>query len=479
MQTMSHVDASFLHIEDAVSHMHIGPVGIFEGPAPGPGEVPAAIAARLPLVPRYRQKVRFVPYDLGRPVWVDDPHFNLDYHVRRTALPSPGGDQELRNLVGRVMSQQLDRDKPLWELWVAEGLDQGRWALISKVHHCMVDGVAASDLLSVLLDSERDPGPPAPDAWTPGPEPGPAELVARALAERAASPYEGLRAALAAVRAPHRLVGEAFEVWRGLASLQQVAAPGSATSLNGPLGPHRRWAWARSRLADVKRIREAHGGTVNDVVLAVITGGFRALLLARGEDVQARVVRTTVPVSVRAGHERGAYDNKVSAMFADLPVNIADPVARLESIRQQMHTLKRSGQAVAAERLTALSGFAPAELLALAGRAASQVPQRAVNTVTTNVPGPQHPLFLCGRRMLEAFPWCPLVGHLRIGVAIFSYDGNLTFGVTGDHDTTPDISVLCEGIERGIEQLLPGSPPNGAPRRRHSAAKTRPEAAQP
>jgi diacylglycerol O-acyltransferase len=213
-------------------------------------------------------------------------------------------------------------------------------------------------------------------------------------------------------------------------------------------------------------------------VLAAITGGFRDLLLARGEDVHGRVVRTLVPVSVRAEHERGAHDNKVSAMFADLPVNITDPVARLESIREQMHKLKRSGQAVAAERLTALSGFAPAELLALAGRAASQVPQRAVNTVTTNVPGPQHPLFLCGRRMLEAFPWCPLVGHLRIGVAIFSYDGNVTFGVTGDRDTTPDISVLCDGIERGIAQLLPGSPPNGAPRRRRSTATTRPEVAQ-
>ncbi len=459
MQTMSHVDASFLHIEDTVSHMHIGPVGIFEGPAPGPEEVPAAIAARLPLVPRYRQKVRFVPYDLGRPVWVDDPHFNLDYHVRRTALPSPGGDQELRNLVGRVMSQQLDRAKPLWELWVVEGLGEGRWALISKVHHCMVDGVASTDLLSVLLDSERDPSPAAPEAWKPEREPSPAELVAHALAERAASPYEGLRTALTAVRDPSRLVREGFEVGRGLANLQRVSAPGSATSLNGPLGPHRRWAWARSQLADVKRIREAHGGTVNDVVLAAITGGFRDLLLARGEDVQARVVRTMVPVSVRAEHERGTYNNKVSAMFAELPVEIEDPVARLESIREQMQNLKRSGQAVAAERLTALSGFAPAELLALAGRVASQVPQHAVNTVTTNVPGPQHPLFLCGRRMLEAFPWCPLVGHLRIGVAIFSYDGNISFGVTGDRDTAPDILVLCEGIERGIEQLLPGSPP--------------------
>jgi diacylglycerol O-acyltransferase / wax synthase len=477
MQTMSHVDASFLHIEDAVSHMHIGPVGIFEGPAPGPGEVAAAIAARLTLVPRYRQKVRFVPFDLGRPVWVDDPHFNLDYHVRRTALPSPGGDEELRNLVGRVMSQQLDRDKPLWELWVAEGLDEGRWALISKVHHCMVDGVAASDLVSVLLDSERNAAPSAPDAWTPGPEPSAAELVAHALAERAASPYEGLRTALSAVRGPRRVVREGFDVWRGLANLQRVAAPGSATSLNGPLGPHRRWAWARSRLTDVKRIREAHGGTVNDVVLTAITGGFRELLLARGEEVQGRVVRTTVPVSVRAEHERGALNNKVSAMFADLPVEIEDPVARLESISAQMQKLKRSGQAVAAERLTALSGFAPAELLALAGRVASRVPQRTVNTVTTNVPGPQHPLFLCGRRMLDAFPWCPLVGHLRIGVAIFSYDGNLNFGVTGDRDTTPDIALLCRGIERGIEQLLPASATR-APTRRQRAAQAPREVVQ-
>ena len=257
------------------------------------------------------------------------------------------------------------------------------------------------------------------------------------------------------MRGPRRVVREGFDVWQGLANLQRVTAPGSATSLNGPLGPHRRWAWARSRLSDVKRIREAHGGTVNDVVLAAITGGFRDLLLARGEDVQGRVVRTTVPVSVRAEHERGAYNNKVSAMFADLPVEIEDPVARLESIRAQMQKLKRSGQAVAAERLTALSGFAPAELLALAGRVASRVPQRTVNTVTTNVPGPQHPLFLCGRRMLEAFPWCPLVGHLRIGVAIFSYDGNLTFGVTGDRDTTPDITVLCAGIERRHRAAAP------------------------
>jgi WS/DGAT/MGAT family acyltransferase len=455
METMSPLDASFLHVEDAVTHMHIGSVGVFEGPGPGAEEVRAAIAARLPLVPRYRQKVRFVPLTLGRPVWVDDPHFNLDYHVRRTALPSPGGDQELRNLVGRVMSQQLDRNKPLWELWIAEGLEEGRWALISKTHHCMVDGVSATDLLTVLLDSERAPSAPVADAWKPAPEPNPAELVAHAIAQRAASPYEGIRTVLASVRGPRRVAREALAVGRGLANLRQVADVGPTTSLNGPIGPHRRWDWARARLADVKQIRAAHGGTVNDVVLAAITGGFRDLLLSRGEQVEGRKIRTLVPVSVRAEHERGTYDNKVSAMFAELPVMIEDPVQRLHAIHEQMEQLKQSGQAVAAERLTALTGFAPAMLLAVAGRVASRVPQRSVNTVTTNVPGPQHPLYLCGRRMLEAFPFVPLGGSVRVGVAIFSYNGNINFGVTGDRDSAPDIGVLCEGIERGMGELLP------------------------
>jgi WS/DGAT/MGAT family acyltransferase len=253
---------------------------------------------------------------------------------------------------------------------------------------------------------------------------------------------------------------DAVEVGRGLANLRRVAEPGPATSLNGPIGPHRRWDWARSSLADVKRIRKAHGGTVNDVVLAAITRGFRDLLLDRGEPVEGRAVRTLVPVSVRAEHERGTYNNKVSAMFADLPVAIDDPVQRLRSISEQMQRLKESGQAVAAERLTALGGFAPAMLLALAGRVGTRVPQRAVNTVTTNVPGPQHPLYLAGRRMLEAFPFVPLGGSVRVGVAIFSYDSNISFGVTGDRDAAPDIGVLCRGIERGMAELMPPGAPS-------------------
>jgi WS/DGAT/MGAT family acyltransferase len=454
MEMMSPLDASFLHIEDAVTHMHIGSVGLFEGPAPGPGRVQSAVAARLGLVPRYRQKVRFVPLALGRPAWVDDPHFNLEYHVRRTALPAPGGDDELRNLVGRVMSQQLDRAKPLWEMWVAEGLDDGRWALISKTHHCMVDGVSATDLLSVLLSAERESTTSAEDGWEPAPEPSSAALVAHALAGRAASPYEGFRTVLSAARGPGRVARQAGEAARGFVNMRTLLTPGASSSLNGPIGPHRRWDWARARLVDIKQIRALHGGTVNDVVLAVITGGFRDLLLGRGETVEGRVVRTLVPVSVRAGDERGSYNNKVSAMFAELPVGLEDPVERVHSLHEQMQDLKQSGQAVAAERLTALGGFAPAMLLALGGRVATRLPQSAVNTVTTNVPGPQYPLYLAERRMLDAFPFVPLGGNVRVGVAIFSYDGGINFGVTGDRDSSPDIGVLCRGIERGVAELL-------------------------
>lgn len=465
MQTMSPLDASFLHIEDAVTHMHIGSVGLFEGPPPGADEVKAAVAAHLPLVPRYRQKVRFVPLALGRPTWVDDPHFNLDYHVRRTALPAPGGHTELRNLVGRVMSQQLDRTKPLWELWVAEGLDNGGWALISKSHHCMVDGVSATDLMSIILDTDRGGAGPreaVEDDWQPRPEPSSAELVAHALRLRAASPYELTRTALAAARGPQRAAQQTLDAARGFVNLRNLLAPNTYSTLNGPIGPHRTWEWARARLVDVKEIRAEHGGTINDVVLAVITNGFRELLQSRGESVNGHIIRTLVPVSVRAETERGVPNNKVSAMFAELPIHIDNPTRRVQAIHEQMQHLKASGQAVAAERLTAMGGFAPGMLLALGGRVATRLPQSSINTVTTNVPGPQKPLYLAGRRMLEAFPFVPLGGHVRIGIAIFSYDGGINFGVTGDLDTARDIDVLCRGIEHGVEQLL-GRPATRAP----------------
>ena len=411
------------------------------------------VRAHLPGVPRYRQKVHFVPIALGRPVWVDDPHFNLGYHLRRTALPPPGGDEELRNLVGRVMSQQLDRSKPLWEMWIIEGLSEGRWGFITKLHHCMVDGVSGTELLAVILDSERDPELPDPDEWHPERQPSGAELAVQALARRAVSPYEQLRAARSAARSPGRATRTAAATVRGMWAMSGVVAPPPPSSLNGPIGPHRRWAWARSQLSDVKRVRGAFGGTVNDVVLTAIAGGFRALLAGREESTQ-RDVRTLVPVSVRSQEEHGQYNNRVSAIFANLPVGIEHPVERLAAMRAQMDHLKHSGEAVAGDVLVGLGGFAPAMLLALGLRAATRMPQRSVNTVTTNVPGPQRPLYAAGRRMLECFPYVPLGGHVRIGVAIFSYDGGLTFGVTGDYDEAPDIDVLCRGIEESLRELV-------------------------
>ena len=481
MQTMNPLDASYLHVEESVTHMHIGSVGIFEGTPPGPGEVKAEIASRLPQVPRYRQKVRFVPLALGRPTWVDDPHFNLDYHVRRTALPAPGGDDELRNLVGRVMSQQLDRAKPLWARWVVEVLDDGGWALISKSHHSMVDGVAGTDLMSVMMSTQREPKPAEPDSWKADPEPNSVELVAHSLALRAASPYEAVRTVLSAARGPRRVSRKALDTARGVVNLRSLLNPNPHSSLNGPIGPHRRWNWTRARLSEVKQIRAAHGGTINDVVLAAITNGFRELLLARGEDVEGRVIRSLVPVSVRAKDQHGVLDNKVSAMFAELPIGIEDPVARLGAVHEEMQQLKSSGQAVAAERLTALGGFAPAMLLSLAGRVGTHLPQNSINTVTTNVPGPQKPLYLAGRRMLEAFPFVPLGGHVRVGVAIFSYDGGINFGVTGDWDSAADIGVLCRGIEHGIAELLPSpaEPEAGARPDPEAGARPEPEAAEP
>src|SRR5437763_8476304 len=454
MEPLSAQDASFLHIEDEVSHMHIGSAGIFEGPAPAREELCAAVEAKLHLVPRYRQKVRFPPLHVGPPVWIDDAHFNLDYHVRRTALASPGGDDGLGALVGRVMTQQLDRAKPLWEMWVAEGLGAGRWALVSKTHHCMVDGVAATDLLSVLLDAERTPTPEPPPSWKPEPEPSLVDLSTRPLVRRLTSPVQLLSAAGEALRGRREAAELAFQTVQGTAAMRNLLRPAPRSSLNGPIGPHRRWDWASAQLSDVKTVREGLGGTINDVVLAVIARGFRDLLLSRGEDPARLVVRTLVPVSVRRPSDRGTYNNRVSAMYAELPIGIEDPIERLESVRRQMEGLKRSQQAVAGEVLVSLSGFAPALLLALGTRLALRFPQRSLNTVTTNVPGPQRPLFLTGRRMLEAIPFVPLAGQVRIGVAIFSYDGSLKFGVTGDYDSASDIRVLCEGIETGMDELI-------------------------
>jgi diacylglycerol O-acyltransferase / wax synthase len=453
MDRMSPLDASFIAIEDDNNPMHIGNVSIFEGPPPKYGDVVRMVASKLNQVPRYRQKVRMVPLALGRPVWVDDPHFQILYHIRHTAVPAPGSDEQLRNLAGRVFAQNLDRSKPLWEMWIVEGLEGGRWALISKVHHAMVDGVSGTDLLAVLLDHRPEFEKPEIEEWVPEREPSTAGLLADSMVGNVVKPIDALRGLPALARSPLPGGMSLGNLGRS-ASVMVSMLRNKTADLNGPIGPHRRWSWARSSLADVETIRQALAGTVNDVVLAVITRGFRDLLLGRGAEVEGRVVRTLVPVSVRSEQEKGTFNNRVSGMFPDLPVGIADPVERLENIRRQMDGLKESKMAVGGDSLAQMAGFAPPMLLALGTRLAGRVPQYTINTVTTNVPGPQFPLYILGRKMIEAYPFVPIFGSVRISIAIFSYLDALNFGVTGDYDSAPDIEVLCEGIEAGMREYL-------------------------
>jgi diacylglycerol O-acyltransferase len=457
MEWMSPIDSSFLHIENDTTPMHIGGVSIFEGPPPPFADLRAMVAGKLELVPRYRQKVRFVPLAAGPPIWTDDPHFSLDYHLRHTGIPAPGSEQQVRQMAARVFSQALDRNKPLWELWVVEGMRDGRWALLSKVHHCMVDGVAATDLMSVMFSDETaaksSNGAPR-SGWTARPEPSGLDVLARTLARRA-SPAGQIETLKQALRTPRETLSSLNELARAAIAAGPSLRPVASSSLTGPIGPHRRWSWAEVSLAEIKAVRTALGGTVNDVVLTVITNGFRELLQSRGERIPVdRVVRTMVPVSVRRRGERGVYNNRVSAVFASLPIGVEDPAQRLEQIRAEMDGVKQSKQAVAGDVLSSLSGFAPPLLLALGSRLVTLSPRLNMHTATTNVPGPQQPVQTLGRRMLKSYPFVPVVGSIRLVVAIFSYDGGLYFGVTGDYDGVPDVDVLSAGIERGMQDLL-------------------------
>ncbi len=468
MDRMSVQDAAFVYAENAENPMHVGSVAIFEGPPPRYGDLTRIVMRKLHLVPRYRQRVRLVPFRLGHPVWSDDPHFQVLYHVRHTAVPPPGGDDELRNLAGRLLAQHLDRHKPLWEMWMVEGLRDGRWAVVSKAHHCMVDGVAGSDLLSVLFDHSPHPRPQKDMPWSPAREPSDMHLLVKACVDGLVDPLRRLATLPPLVRAPLRhphqsldLVGEVAEEW-----LVPRRVP---ASLTGPIGPHRRWAWVKGSLDEVKEVRRALGGTVNDVVLAAVTRGFRELLLNRGEPVEGHVVRTLVPVSMRSEEERGVLTNRVSGVFPDLPVGIADPVQRLADISRQMSGLKASKQAIVGDALIGLAEFAPAPLVAIAGRLGISAPLSPIQTITTNVPGPQFPLYVAGRRLLDCYPFVPIGGQIRASVAIFSYAGELNFGATGDYDSVPDLEVLCRGIEKGIAELL-----TAARRRSRAASQQRP-----
>jgi diacylglycerol O-acyltransferase / wax synthase len=454
-ERLTGLDASFLHLESPSAHMHVAGVMLFEGSPPPHDELVEAISGRLHLVPRYRQRLALVPLGQGRPRWVDDPHLNLNYHVRSTALPAPGTEDQLKALAGRVFSQRLDRDKPLWELWVVEGVGGGeRFAVLSKTHHALVDGISGVDIMSVLFDTSPEPeAPPDPGKrWLPRPLPSRTQLLAEALIERATVPAEVVRGVRAVFRAPRRIASAAVGSLAGVGAMAWAginAAPPS--QYNVPIGPHRRFTWARVSLADVKAIKDALGGTVNDVMLAIVTGGISRDLRRRGVDVRGLELKAMVPVSMRAQEARGALGNQVTAMMAPLPVGLEDPTARFETINTAMKRLKEGGQAVGAKVMTDLSGFAPPNIMSQAARVVAR--QRFFNVVVTNVPGPQFPLYLMGREMIEAFPMVPLLDRQALGVAIMSYNGRINFGLVGDYDVMADIDQLAKDFRASMLEL--------------------------
>ena len=458
MDRMTALDTWFLHVEDDINHMHIGSIGVFEGPVPDADELQRVIGASLRSIPRYLQSYHEVARGLGRPVWVDDPHFDLSFHVRHTALPRPGDLEQLHVLVGRIMSQKLDRRRPLWETWFVEGLEGGRWAMISKVHHCVVDGIAGTDLLATVLQSSPDDPLPATDAAPRADGEASRLAIAREVVRAiVAGSSDTARAVVGRLRTPLTTATRIASAVRGAGELVEVLRPMPPSTLTGPTGPHRRYVTARAPLADAKAVKEALGGTVNDVILAAIAGGFRDLLEHRGELADDSTVRTLVPVSLRRQDQRGQLHNLVAALFVGLPVTIADPAARYAAMRETMEEMKGSGEQATTAALVGASGLAPAMFVGLALRAVTELlqrHQRYVSTVTTNVPGPQQPLYLLGCQLLEAYPYVPIAEGIRTGVAIFSYNEQLTFGVTGDYDQAPDIEVLADGIERGLADLV-------------------------
>jgi WS/DGAT/MGAT family acyltransferase len=458
---LSPLDASFLHFEDAGAHMHVGSVVLLEGPAPSADELIAHVQGRLHLVPRYRQKLAVPPLAQARPVWIDDPHFNLGYHVRHTALPAPAGEEELRSLAGRLFSQRLDRSKPLWELWLVDRAGEG-FALISKTHHCLVDGVSGVDIASVLFDLEADPPPSdPPPTWHPQPEPSPAALVADAVADAATFPFAAARAAGSV--SPTNVA----RTLSGMGSFLRAGVAAPASPLNRPIGPHRRFAYFETPLDRVKQIKNGLGGTVNDVVLAAVAGGLRRWLLADGHEIGERWLRAMVPMSTRALEERGALGNRVTTMYAPLPVGLPGVRDRFRAVHEAMGGLKESGQAVGADVLTRLTGFAPPTVLAQAARLQGR--QRLFNLVVTNVPGPQFTLYLLGRRLQGIYPQVPLARNTALGIALMSYDGRLCWGLLGDYDALPGIEDVCACVNHELDALAEAAGVKPKPRRRAKA----------
>jgi diacylglycerol O-acyltransferase len=407
------------------------------------------VESRLDRVPRYRQRVQFVPFKQGRPVWVDESQFDLEYHVRHTALPAPGGDAELTKLAARLFSQALDRDKPLWEMWLVEGLDNDRFAVISKTHHCMLDGISGIDLATVLMDTEpSSEAPPPPAAWTPRPAPKSSELLSLSIVEQITSPFQVIRDALNSNNDARKLLREiafGFKPLWGLAGMG-LAPP---SPLNRPIGPHRRFEILDLPLPEVRKIKRTLRATVNDVLLTIVAGGLRQWLTARGEPPMSDL-RVLVPVSMRGAHDRKTFGNQISAVFCPLPVTEPSPLERLRKVREAMKGIKESGQAVGAAALASLGDFAPPTLLAQAARL--QAVTRFFNLLVTNVPGPQFPLYLLGRKLRCCYPQVPLAAQQSVGIALLGYHGKVCVGILADLEVR-DLPALPDAMRASLAEL--------------------------
>ncbi|MFQ5513992.1 MAG: wax ester/triacylglycerol synthase family O-acyltransferase [Myxococcota bacterium] len=457
-ERLSGLDQSFLVFESGSTHMHVAATLIIESGGlrrPDGGidieRIRAYTASRLHRIPRYRQRLAYTPLD-RHPVWIDDEHFNIDYHVRHTALPRPGDERQLKNLAARVMSQQLDRAKPLWEIWVVEGLEGDRFALVAKTHHCLADGLAAVDLLGMLLcpdpSDEIDEVPP----WVPRRGPGRLELVRDELTRLATTPLGVLRALRRRLDDPDGLGGEVVEHLRGLAGTLGVGLRGSEeTPLNQSIGPHRRFDWVSLDLADVRDVKRCLGGTVNDIVLATVAGAVRRFLTHRGVDCDSIRFRVLAPVSVRSGSKAAVLGNQVSLWLIDLPIGEEDARLRLDQIRDTTAELKEARQALGAKLLTEATEWSGSTLLSLGVRLLSRT--LPFNLIVTNVPGPQRPLYLLGSRLLEAYPVVPLFWNQALGVALFSYTGRLHWGINADWDRVPDLSLFVDAIVASFDEL--------------------------
>lgn len=458
-ERLSALDTSFLHAERLEYPMHVGSLLVFEGGQffDDDGrfriqEIRELVLARLPLIPRFRKRLMTTPLAQGRPVWVDDDRFDIGYHVRLTALPRPGSREQFLTLATRVQEQLLDRERPLWELWFVEGLEGGNVGVIQKTHHSMIDGVSGVDVAKVLLDLSPDFQPPEIPEWEPEQAPSPSELLLSSIYERMTMPAEIVRSMRSGLRAPKAVLDRVGRRARSVATFLDRNAVAPRTSLNARTGRHRRFATVRVPVDELKRVRRAYGGTLNDVMLTGVAGGLGRLLESRGEDVEGLRLRIVVPVSVRQRSERGALGNKVSAMLVNMPVGITDPEERLAEIHAETKRLKEQEQAAGAGFVMELTEQLAPTLFGLAARAVHR--QRLVNMICTNVPGPQFPLYMMGAKLIEAYPFVPLTRNLSLVVGILSYDGCVHFGLFADRDVCSDLEVLAAGIHDAFVEMV-------------------------